>query len=109
MIYEGVPLLERYIELGNTQEVYCNCCGRPIVKTKIENTHTDYLHVEKGWGYFSAKDLTGHSFNICESCYDEWTSSFVIPVEEFPVDEISNYSDEEIERINAAYAAEFCK
>lgn len=64
----------------------------------------DYLHIEKAWGYFSSKDLTGHAFNVCEDCYDKWIQKFKIPVEEFPVDEVHNYTEEEIEMINAAYA-----
>ena len=84
--------------------IYCNCCGKPIVQDTIANLIADYLHIEKAWGYSSSKDLTGHAFNICEACYDEWIGNFVIPVEEFPVDEIHNYTEEEIEMINAAYA-----
>ena len=69
----------------------------------------DYLQVKKAWGYFSSKDLTGHAFNMCEACYDEMISNFKIPVEEFPIDEIPNYSDDELQVLNAAYAAELCK
>ena len=90
-------------------EVYCNCCGELITKADLTKKHADYLHVEKAWGYFSSKDLSGHSFNICEACYDNWIKSFCIPIEEFPVDEIPNYTDEEIAQLNAAYAVELCK
>lgn len=91
------------------REVYCNCCGELITNRERTNQHRDYLHVEKAWGYFSSKDLAGHSFNICENCYDRWLESFRIPVEEFPVDEIPNYSEDEIAQLNEAYAAEVCK
>lgn len=87
----------------NQKERYCNCCGRPIIKTAIENHYMDYVHVEKVWGYFSSKDLTTHTFNICENCYDKWTASFAIPVETFPEDDIMVYSDEEMELLSAAY------
>ena len=43
--------------------------------------YQDALSVEKRWGYFSEKDNEVHAFDICESCYDEWTSTFLIPVE----------------------------
>lgn len=91
----------------SNSEVYCNCCGRVICKEG--NLREDYLQVKKAWGYFSSKDLTGHSFNMCGNCYDQMISSFKIPVEEFPVDEIHDYSDDELEALNAAYAAELCK
>lgn len=91
----------------SNSNVYCNCCGRVISETG--NVKEDYLEVRKAWSYFSSKDLTGHAFNMCETCYDKMIASFKIPVEEFPTDEIPNYSDEEIEALNAAYAAELCK
>lgn len=98
--------LERNKQYSNS-EVYCNCCGRVISETG--NSKEDYLQVKKAWGYFSSKDLTGHAFNMCEMCYDKMIANFKVPVEEFPVDEIPNYSDEELERLNAAYTAELCK
>ena len=89
------------------QQVYCNCCGRVInVNGKARE---DFLEVRKTWNYFSSKDLTGHAFNLCEGCYDQMISNFKIPVENFLVDDIPTYSDDEIERLNAAYAAELCK
>ena len=91
----------------SNSEVYCNCCGRVI--SEIGNMKEDYLQVKNAWGYFSSKDLTGHAFNMCEACYDEMISNFKIPVEEFPIDEIPNYSDDELQVLNAAYAAELCK
>ena len=63
----------------------------------------DHLHIEKEWGYFSSKDLTKHVFNICEECYDKWIASFNIPVEQFPVEDIRVYTDEEIEILRVAY------
>lgn len=88
-------------------KIYCNCCGRII----CERGHLkeDYLQVRKEWGYFSFKDLTGHAFNMCEACYDKMISNFKIPVEEFPIDEIPDYTDEELEALNKAYAIELCK
>ena len=89
------------------RKVYCNCCGR-VINVSGKNQE-DYLQVRKVWSYFSCKDLTGHSFNMCETCYDKMIASFKIPVEEFPIDDIPMYSDEEIEKMNAAYAVELCK
>lgn len=91
----------------SNSEVYCNCCGQRISETG--NMKVDYLQVRKAWSYFSSKDLTGHAFNMCEACYDHMIASFKIPVEEFPVDEIPIYSDEELKVLSEAYKAELCK
>ena len=37
--------------------------------------------VDYTWGYFSDKDGERHSFDLCESCYDELLRSFRIPAE----------------------------
>ena len=98
--------LEGARQYSNSQ-VYCNCCGRVI--SEKGSTREDYLEVKKVWGYFSSKDLAGHKFNMCENCYDQMISRFKIPVEEFPIDDIPDYSDDELDALNAAYAAELCK
>ena len=107
----GARVLEQYkgAKQYSHGEVYCNCCGELIANRERTVGHIDYLHVEKAWGYFSSKDLTGHSFNICEQCYDKWLQSFCIPVQEFSVDEIPGYSEDEIAQLNAAYEAEAYK
>ena len=91
------------INSHSESEIYCNCFGKPIMKTALRNVPMDYLHIEKSWGYFSSKDLTRQVFNVCEQCYDKWVSSFNIPVEEYPVEDIHVYSEEEIEILSAAY------
>ena len=55
-------------------KIVCNKCGRVI-----ENE--DVLSLEKRWGYFSNKDNDVHKFDLCEKCYDEFISTFQIPVE----------------------------
>ena len=37
--------------------------------------------VDYTWGYFSDKDGERHSFDLCESCYDELLRTFRIPAE----------------------------
>lgn len=61
------------------QKVICNKCGRQL---KSENgiLHEDGLFVTKDWGFFSKKDLQVHKFVLCESCYDQMISEFVVPV-----------------------------
>ncbi len=62
------------------QKIICNKCGKEIVMEK-GMYYQDVLSVEKRWGYFSEKDNEVHEFDICESCYDEWIKTFLIPVD----------------------------
>lgn len=39
------------------------------------------------FGYFSGKDGSRHSFDLCEECYDKLIKGFAIPVEEEEVTE----------------------
>ena len=61
-------------------KIICNKCGKEILIEKLIY-HQDVLTVEKRWGYFSEKDNEVHTFDICEACYDEWTSTFLVPIE----------------------------
>ena len=67
-------------ETKEIDKIICNQCGKeiPVIKGVARE---DYLSVEKQWGYFSKKDLQIHRFCICESCYDQLTESFAIPLE----------------------------
>ena len=60
--------------------IYCNMCGKEINRQDGIPTG-DGLHVEKHWGYFSKKDGEIHTFDLCETCYDQLTDQFVIPTE----------------------------
>ncbi len=91
----------------SNNKVYCNCCGRVISETI--NSKEECLQVNKAWSCFSSKDIAGNAFKMCEACYTKMIASFKIPIEEFPIDEVPNYSDEIIDALNAAYAAELCK
>lgn len=71
----------------STQKV-CNCCGKSIKIVTESGICEDYLLVTKKWGYFSGKDLSSHSFIICETCYDTWIKTFAIPIEEVSVTDV---------------------
>lgn len=66
------------IRKKQTRLVYCNQCGQVI---NGDGKHTDYLEVNKAWGYFSEKDLKIHSFDLCETCYDQMIRGFKIPID----------------------------
>lgn len=74
---------------GGTMErkIICNKCGREL---KVENgiLKEDAFEARKEWGYFSGKDMTMHSFVICEDCYDRMIQDFVVPVSAEIVNEL---------------------
>ena len=64
-----------------SKDIYCNACGKRLKAIPKANVCKEHLSINKEWGYFSGKDFMVHSFIICEQCYDNWTDTFVIPVE----------------------------
>ncbi|HEX3076125.1 MAG TPA: hypothetical protein VHQ24_04590 [Lachnospiraceae bacterium] len=62
------------------KQVYCNVCGKQV-KMEKGILKEDIFTARKEWGFFSERDTEVHSFNICESCYDEMISKFAIPIE----------------------------
>lgn len=75
------------IEENILTKVYCNKCGKAIDHEVIRGK-SDYISIEKEWGYFSNKDMEVHSFDICEACYDEFINSFKIPPKQKKVNNI---------------------
>ena len=63
------------------KKIVCNKCGREIPFDK-SGPQEDFLSEEKRWGYFSDKDNQVDCFDLCEKCYDEFVSTFVIPIGE---------------------------
>ena len=61
------------------QAIICNCCKKVVQKEGVV-PDSEFLHVEKLWGYFSEKDGEWQEFDICESCYDQWVESFKVPI-----------------------------
>lgn len=68
-------------------EVRCNKCGR-LISVRKDMLCEDLFHAEKIWGYFSGKDGTKHSWDLCEACYETLVKGFVIPPEELEVTEL---------------------
>ncbi len=65
--------------MKSEKQLFCNKCGRKILNIGgLERE--DYVVVTKSWGYFSDKDGRRDTFCLCERCYDEITSAFVLPV-----------------------------
>lgn len=67
------------------EDKFCNKCGRSLLNGQRDRANVpmfnDCLTIIKQWGYFSHKDNDTHKFDLCESCYDEFISGFVVPVE----------------------------
>ena len=65
-------------ETKEIKKIICNKCGREI--PAVDGCpRGGVFSVDYTWGYFSEKDGERHSFDLCESCYDELLASFQIP------------------------------
>ncbi len=69
------------------QEIICNCCKKVVQKEGML-PDSEFLHVEKAWGYFSAKDGEWQEFDICEACYDKWVEGFQVPIKTHELTEL---------------------
>lgn len=67
--------------------VICNQCKKEL---KVENgiVKEGCFYARSQFGYFSRKDGTKHSFDLCEECYDKMIAGFAIPVEAEEVKEL---------------------
>lgn len=62
------------------EEIFCNACGRKLKRQGGDGRLLEDVFVgRKEWGYFSNKDMVRHQFILCEDCYDDIISRFVIP------------------------------
>ena len=61
-------------------EVRCNVCGAKIEPDDL-GYYPDFLHIEKKWNYFSAKDGKEQNVDICEECWDKIVKTFAINAE----------------------------
>lgn len=69
----------RMNENTRKMEVTCNMCGKKMaVKKGIVLEGLFSANID--WGYFSEKDGEVHQIDICENCYDEWISTFKVPI-----------------------------
>ena len=80
--------MRKYTKIEENQllEVRCNQCGKAL---KVENgmLKEGCFHGENVFGYFSTKDGSRHSFDLCEACYDAFVSKFKLLVEESEANE----------------------
>ena len=67
-------------ETKEVNKIICNKCGKeiPVINGRAEE---GVFSVDYTWGYFSEKDGEKHSFDLCETCYDELLRSFMVPAE----------------------------
>ena len=67
--------------------VICNKCGKEL---RVEDgiLKEGCFQGDVLFGYFSNKDGSRHSFDLCEECYDEMTDGFDIPVNEEEITEL---------------------
>lgn len=62
------------------ESIVCNKCGKEIKVVK-GIAHEGVFHSAYQWDYFSEKDGEIHSFDLCEACYNEIVSGFVLKPE----------------------------
>ncbi len=68
------------MKINRNTQIICNKCGH-VIEIKNDIPMEDYLKVNKDWGYFSKKDGTTVSFNLCEKCFDVFLLEMKIPAE----------------------------
>ncbi len=66
---------------GKFLEIQCNRCGKKLLIENGELAEGCFFG-KQNFGYFSRKDRTTQSFELCEDCYDQWIGSFKVPVTE---------------------------
>ena len=72
--------MRKYQANGMLESVVCNGCGKKLVVERGILREGGFA-VNYPWDYFSEKDGEVHSFDLCESCYDELTNQFKISVQ----------------------------
>jgi len=67
--------------------VICNKCKKAL-KVEDDIIKDGIFEAEYRFGYFSRKDGEIHSFDLCEDCYDQIATGFLIPPEVAEVTEV---------------------
>lgn len=68
------------VEKDFVDQIFCNICGREIVKNTF-GEFEDHVHLVKLWGYHSSKDGVKNELDICEECFDKILGNLKIPLE----------------------------
>ena len=70
--------MRKYRANGQLESMICNCCGK---KLNVENgiVREGVIMVDHAWDFFSEKDGDVHHWDMCEACYDQMTSQFLLP------------------------------
>lgn len=56
----------------------CNRCGNT---TRFGDENSEYVECVGHWGYYSNnKDMSTHTFRLCDACYEHLRAEFVVPV-----------------------------
>lgn len=83
-------------------KTYCSCCGRVIYTNGREEKN-----FKEVMNYFSL-DIrkSRHKVHMCQHCFEALISNFNVPTEDYMIDDMPVYTEEEIELLNAAYERE---
>lgn len=77
---KGEDKMRKYNSDGQIKTVVCNSCGKKIV---VEGgiVREGMIAVDHTWDFFSEKDGEVHRMDLCENCYDDIISQFIIAVD----------------------------
>lgn len=74
---------EKIQTVEKIDDIKCNKCGKSLKhhwkSMTNENMYYDHLTTKKLWGYMSDHDGEYVDYQICQDCFFEYISSFVIP------------------------------
>jgi hypothetical protein len=59
------------------KNVSCNCCAE-YIEINNNGVFSDYITIEKKWGYLSPHDGETHNLDLCSTCYSELIKNFKI-------------------------------
>lgn len=62
------------------EQTICNKCKK-LVYDKTSNISKPHIEFNLRWEFPSTFDNEKHNFHLCESCYKEVISSFLIPID----------------------------
>lgn len=77
---KGENKMRKYKSSGALETVICNGCGKKMIVEK-GILREGAFPVHHAWDFFSEKDGETHRWDLCEECYDNLISQFLIEPE----------------------------
>lgn len=71
-------------EVSILEDILCDKCGKSVKKGNDEHPVFEGTTLTASFGYGSNKDGLIECFDICDACYDDFTSTFIYKPTEKP-------------------------